>query len=369
MIPHPAQLDAALGSQVWEPLCRVTFYAPDGSPLLSNDVSSGDLTVTAGEWPREQATIVMPTALTPESTAPPVSPFGGSVRLSMGARIAGTEYLFTRSTLDVYRTSVSRPEGTITVEAVSHEARVNENRYASSDVTPAGKASDIVIGMVRAVLGANHPVRNTLTTDVVFPAGAFPLNGDAWPIIESIMDATGGEAVFDPTGALWLRDDPVKAAPVLTLRVGSDNAPGGTLTGYESVRGWGFNRVVVVYSENTAPPQQRRYGIWDDTSATTGITSPYGKHTRVDEVTVEPGKLPSQADANRAAATIARRARGRYRTTLLRHQPAPWLDPGDTITVGLLGGATEDMQVLTMRVPLSQMEVQETEARDYLYTA
>jgi hypothetical protein len=347
----------------------VTFYAPDGRALLSQDVTEGVFTATAGEWPRESCEFTLPTALTPAATAPPVSAYGGTVGVEFGARITGVDYLFTRATLDVHRTIVDRPAGTITVRAVSHEARVNEDRYTNKDATNAGKASAVVTALVRRTLGATHPVRNLLSTDVDLAAGAYPLDGDVWPTVEAIMDATGGEAVFGPTGELILRDDPVKASPVLTLQTGE--GPGGTLTGYRSERGWAFNRVAVVYIEESTSGQTpaRVVGLWEDTTSTTGVHTAYGRHTRRDVVPVPAGKLPTQAAANKAAATIARRAQGRYRNTVLRHVPAAWLDPGDTVRVGYLGGMSESMQVQTIRVPLSQLDVQQTEARDYAYTA
>jgi hypothetical protein len=366
-IPHPPQLDAAFGSTAWEPLCRVTFYAPGGAALLSQDVTEGEFTATAGEWPRETCDLTLPTALTPAATTPPVSAYGGSLRVEFGARITGVDYMFTRATLAVHRTVVDRPAGTVNVRAVSYEARVNEDRYTNKDATNAGKASAVVTALVRRTLGATWPVRNLLSTDVDLAAGAFPLDGDVWPTVEAIMNATGGEAVFGPTGELILRDDPGKGSPVLTLQTG-ETGPG-TLTGYRSERGWAFNRVAVVYIEQGTGTPGRVVGLWEDTTSTTGVNSPYGRHTRRDVVTVDAGKLPTQAAANKAAATIARRAQGRYRNTVLRHQPAPWLDPGDTVRVAYLGGMSESMQVQTIRVPLSQLDVQETETRDYTYTA
>jgi hypothetical protein len=370
VIAHPPQLDAALGTILWEPVCSVTFYAPDGSALLSQAVTDGELVASAGRWPRETVDVVLPTALTPGATTPPVSPYGGTVQLFMGARIMGTSYVFLRATLDVYETVVARPDGTITVRAVSHEARVNEDRYWSRDVTQAGKASAVVTGIVRRTLGSTHPVRNLLSTDVDLAAGAFPLDGDVWPTVEAIMDATGGEAVFGPNGELILRDVPTKTTPALTLRVGDATTSGGTITGYESTRGWAYNSVAVVYMEEGLSGQavNRVVGRWQDTSSSTGVGTAYGRHVRRDTVLVPAGKLPSQAAADKAAASIARRAQGRYRNVVLRHQPAPWLDGGDTVRAVLLGGTTEDLLVETVRVPLSQLDVQQTDTRDYAYT-
>lgn len=372
VIPHPPQLDAAFGTTLWQPITRVTFYGPDGRELTSQALTeddAGELTATAGAWPREECTLVLPTALTPGATASPVSPYGGSLRIDMGARVGGTEYVFTRATLDVAEVNIERPDNVVTVRAVSHEARVNEDRYENKDATPAGTASSIVTTLVRRTLGATHPVRNLLSTDVTLAAGAFPLDGDVWPTVEAIMDATGGEAVFDAMGALVLRDAPAKGTPVLTLRTGEDGR-GGTLTGYRSTRGWAYNRVAVVYIEESTSGQApgRMVGLWQDTGPTTGVQTGYGRHTRRQVVAVPAGKLPTQAAANKAAATLARRAQGRYREVFLRHLPAPWLDAGDTVTVGMLGGLTEQLLVETVRVPLSQLDVQETDTRDYAYT-
>lgn len=277
MIPHPAQLDAAYGVNAWEPLCEATFTDPDGNPLGSVRVTEGELVTDGDVWPRQEATFRVPVELTPALTKHPVSPYGGTVVLRAGARVLGTDYLFTLATLDVFRTRVVRPDGYVEVRAVSHEARVNEDRYDTRDWTPAGKVSDVVSGIVRRTLGSNHPVRVQLTRDPQVEADTYPLDGDVWPTVEQLMRVAGGEAVFTEDGTLLLRDLPTKAtAPVLTFRTG-ETGPG-TLTGYESERAWAPNRVVLVWRTEQSSTKGLRYK-WEATRTATPGTGKVSVNT------------------------------------------------------------------------------------------
>lgn len=157
----------------------------------------------------------------------------------------------------MHEVETSRPEAQIVVKAVSHEARVNENRYTTRSSTSSGTASALITSLVRGVLGGSWPVLNLLTTDPTFPAGQFDLDGGRWETVEQIADAAGAEAFFDAVGVLVIRPVPVKAAPVLTITGGE----GGTLTGYKSTKGWGSNAVGVVYDDGTS----RIVGYAEDT--------------------------------------------------------------------------------------------------------
>ena len=482
MKPAPAQLLAAYGAQVWEPITRAQFYAPDGTPLPAVDVIEGDWDASSDRWPREEATFTVPVALTPRATAPPVSPYGGTVVLTMGARLPGVgELTFRVTELDVTETTIRRPDSTVEVRAVSHEARVNEDRRVDRNGTDAGLSSAVVAGLVRYTMGAAYPVTNLLTTDPVLEAGAYDLDGDVWPVVESIMDAAGGEAVFTLSG-LVLRDVPDKAStPAQVFTTGERDA--GTITAYASTRGWAYNavrlrwvspdaktralrykweatrtaapaaghvsvntadplnaavlyvhrrptsdqdvaeqfaglttgdRVTIVQEVTNGPDKRLRYvatgratigtnvitipvglvsakgtepadesdvevsvtiaehdrvGSWDDTSAVSGVASDYGRHVFRETYQVDRGTLPTQAQANAAAKAMGLRRLDGYRTVTMDVVPAPWVEPGDTIRVVMLGDTTETLLVTGVSVPLTQLDPMTVEARDPAYTA
>lgn len=366
MIPHAAAIDRAFGRDVWEPFTTVTpiVAGVPGAPLSP---VGGSVRWDWAAWPRCRATIELPTDVTPTTTAPPVAPWGDRVAIDVNLRIARTLYTFRAATLDVAETDVDRPDGRITVGAVSYEARVNEDRYTGRDATPAGTSSAVIVGIVRRTLGAAHPVSVSVSSDPTLAVGAFPLDGDVWPTVEAIADQAGFDVFFSEDGTLVIRDVPDKGAPAVNLTVGN----GGTLTGYGSRRRWAHNRVGIVYTEATGSNPGRVVGLWEDTNpaSATRVGGPYGRHTRVDRVSVDAGKLPSQANADRAARAVARRAGAGFRVVdPLRAIPCPWVLPGDTARVVMLGGLTEDHLVASIEWPLSLLDVAVLTTTDDRYT-
>lgn len=368
MIPHDPALDAAYGQQAWRPLLRVTFVDPAGNlvPSPPTITPAGRYVADASVWPRQAVTLTLPTAITPDRTASPVSPYGGGVLLDVGAEFLGAARWFRLGTLDVTETRISRPDGTITVKAASHEARVDEDRVETRTATSAGTGTALVTSLVRRTLGAGHPVRNLVPggSDPAYAAGAFRLDGGVWQTVEAIADASGFEAYFDATGVLVLRPTPVKGTPAARVVVG----PGGQLTGYDSVRGWAYNRVAQPYEDDAGA---RVVGVWQDTAATsaTRVGGPYGRHTRMLEtIRVDTGKLPTQAVADRAAATAARRMAAPFRSATLRTIPAPWVEPGDTVAVEFLGALTESLVVVRHEFPVDGLDVATLTAADDAYT-
>lgn len=368
MIPHDPALDGALGRQMWEPVLTATFLDPAGKPIpaLSITAPAGSYSTDATRWPRAEVTMQLPTSLTPDRTASPVSPFGGKLLLDVGVRFLGVTRMFRLATLDVVETVIDRPAGTIEVRAASHEARIDEDRYDGTATSPGGLGTTLITNVIRRTLGASHPVRNLVPPgqDVTFPAKEFTFDGGVWAVVEAIADAIGAEVYFDSSGTAVIRPTPVKGAPVLTYSTGE----GGSITGYRSARGWGPNRVSAIYENEQG---QRVIGLWEDTSPTsaTRVTGPYGRHTEVTRVAVvKPATLPSQATANAAAANRARRLAAKYRTVELRTIPAPWIEPGDTIGVNLLGGLSETLLVARHEFPLDGLDVATITGADDQYT-
>jgi hypothetical protein len=369
VIPHDPALDAALGRAVWEPTTVVTFLSPAGVPTgnVAVIMPAGTYVADSSAWPRVQATLNVPTALTPSTTASPVSPFGGQVLIDVGFRFpGGSARSFRLATLDVAETVIARPDGTISVRAVSHEARVDEDRFTVPIDSPGGKGTALITALVRRTLGANHPVVNRVppAQDPTYPARSFTYDGPVWAIVEEIADTAGIEAWFDPAGALVLAPTPVKGTPVLRYSTGN----GGSIVGYSSARGWAANRVAVVYEDEQ---NARVTGLWEDTVATsaTRVSGPYGRHTVVYRVPVtKPARLPTQADANANAANRAKREAAGYRSVTLSTIPAPWVECGDTVTVALLGGLVETLIVGRHEFPIDGLDLATVVALDDTYT-
>jgi hypothetical protein len=368
LIVAPPDLIAEYGLQVWQPSCHATFIDPAGAVVSTVEVLSGDLRSDAGVWPRTDCTLTVAAALTPAATAPPVSPYGGSVRLTNTVQVGTRRWSYTVATLDVTETTIDRPSAVLEVRAVSSEARVNEDRYYTRTTVGGGLASAVVTGIVRRTL-PTVPVINLLTQDLPVAVDRVPLDGDVWPAVEAVMTATNGEAVFNADGALVLRDTPVRDTPAaLRLVTGETGQRGATLTGYRSTRGWAPNKVVQLYQElqDNGP---RRTGIWEDTGPIAGTGTGYGRHTEITRTSVDTGQLPPQSTADRAALALAKRHRGAFRSVELRCIPAPWISPGDTVQVVLLGGLSETLLVTAVTWPLDQLDVMVIQAVDPDYTA
>lgn len=370
MIPHDPALDDAYGRQAWRPLLRVTFVDPAGNPLLTPPpiTPAGRYVADSSVWPRQTVELTLPTAITPDRTASPVSPYGGGVVLDVGAEFLGEQRWFRLATLDVTETAIDRPEGTITVKAASHEARVDEDRVTTRTSTSAGTGTALVTSLVRRTLGNGHPVVNLVppASDPAYAAGAFRLDGGVWQTVEAIGDASGFESHFDNAGALVMRQVPVKAStPSTRVVVG----PGGQLTGYKSVRGWAYNSVAQPYEDDAGA---RVVGVWQDTNpaSATRVGGPYGRHTRMlDAIRVDTGKLPTQAVADKAATTAARRMGAPFRSATLRTIPAPWIEPGDTVGVEFLGALEERLLVVRHEFPVDGLDVATIVAADDTYTS
>jgi hypothetical protein len=486
-IPVPADLVAAYGRTAPAPFSRLRFTLTGATPITVEPLE-GELSWDASRWPRCELRAVLPTTITPTSLPPALSAYGGRVTVTTGARIAGRTHQFQAASLTVAQVDISRPDGRVEVLATSLEALVNEDRYDLPTNNDAADLRDSVPIIVRRTLPGVAVVDQLgAAGSTIVPEGAYVLDSDVWPTVERLMDDYGAEAWFDNLGRLVQRPVPVvKATPDLVIKVGGD---GGALTGYDSSRRWGPNRVVLVYSTpdyegrtrhqftdvttgtspgmvgvNTANPAsatlvrvhrqdvdgtdvadqftgmragdrvrlvdddtalkkpsrvvyevtaaptlsasvisipvrvvravkapsspplfpvdtdldvfvrinpRRRVGRWEDTRAAspTRISGPYGRHTYREDLPVERGELPDQDDADAAALAMARRVVGRLRGVTVRAIPAPWLLPGDTVRLTMLGGLTEDHVVQAVTHPLSGLDVMTLTTRDAAYTA
>lgn len=360
---HPAALDAAYGVIAAEPVARLRFTLAGADPVNVVPLAGSRLSWDASRWPRADLTATLPTTITPSLLPAAISAYGGRLEVTLGARWRGQDYVFRAGTLAVTKVDVDRPDARVTVEAASLEAVVNEDRYDTRTPTPAGTVSAVVAGIVHRTLPGVVVVNRLGALDVALAAGRYELDGDVWPVIEQVMDTAGGAAWFDAAGQLVLEPAPVVGVPVLTIATGE----AGGLTGYSSSRAWAPNRVALVYEDQADPPA-RRVGVWEDhRGGPTDVAGPYGRHTyRQDYSSLL--ALPSQADANAGALAMARRVVGRFRTVTARAIPAPWLLPGDTVRVGMLGGLVEDHVVQSLELPLPGLDVMTLTTRSADYT-
>jgi len=345
------------------PRVRVTFTDPATGATTDAVPTEGTLTRDNTQWPRVTAEIVTQGAITPELTAPPVSAYGGTVTIQQGITTSdGVTVWMQTAFLLVTGVAIDRPSGRITVSCASHEAAVNEDRYDGKTATAAGTGAAIITTALQRTLGASWPIAGAFTADRAFAAGAWQYDGDPWPVIEQISAAVGGEVYFDAGGAAVLRDRPVKVgSPAVSVIVG----PNGQLTGYSSNRRWAYNRVALVYDDGTS----RVTGVWQQTDAASPVrvAGPYGRHTYREVVSVPAGQLPTAGNANAAAKAKALTLTNGFRSVELRAVPAPWIEPGDTIEVGMFG-LTERHMVNVVTLPLSGLDVMTVTTADDTYT-
>lgn len=355
MIPHHADLDAAFGTSAWRPVTKVSLLNPtDGRwRQITADVIDGEFSADASRWPRHEVDFSIPASVVPTSERPESSPWGGRVRIVCGAVVGNVERTFQVAELDVYEDELTRPDGVTRVKAVSKEARVNEaRRHVLSPGTDMATSSH-ALAVVRGALGVDYyPYVNTMTNDKVIKAGTFDyLTVDPWQMVEDAMAANGAEAYFRWDNRLVMRDLAYVGSPVMTLKVGD----GGTVTKYVSARRWVPNEILTGYRDGSGGEVWGFATDTDPASPTYRQSSAYGLHaqwTGPDSVDT----LPDFDQADTRAATILRRRRSRMRRVTLECIPAPWLEPGDTVAVQLLGtGASEDLLVESVRWPLSQL--------------
>lgn len=356
MIPHDAALDAAYGTSAWAPFTQVILTTPTaagGETQVVAETVEGTLTLSDTNWPRATLEVSVPAGVSAADAIAPTSAYGGRAVVIMGAVVGGARYTFQVHDLDVSEVFLERPTNAWTVRAVSAEARVNEARsYTKKDPDGYQSSLAVILAAGQALqpnTPAMYPSTVTLTTDALYNVGDYTLTGDVWPVLEQIMDNTGGEAYFRYDRRLIIRNTPVIGSPVMTLRVGT----GGTITAYRDVKRWAYNAVCVRYTDNA---NNVGLGIWQNTAggSPTRVTGPYGTHLYI--VDRRSTNLPSQARMDREALAIGKRKAAPFRRLEVDAVPAPWLEPGDTVAVQLVEGSTTNLLVSGVRIPLSQLE-------------
>lgn len=363
MIPVPAALTAAYGRVPWSPRTLATFLDPSGNVVGDVPVTAGTLTRTEDGYPRSTCDLDLPTATTPAATAPPVTAYGGRVALRVVIDVPGDTFTIPLGTLDIVETSVSRPEGLIRVRAASREALVADRGYLTPGDTavPASTLNAAVTAIVRGRI-PGVPVRSTVPDTATIPGDTFTYGSDPWSLVESLCDTHDAEAFFDAFGTLTIRPVPgAVSTPAVTWSVGA----GGTVLAYESVRGWVPNRYRTRFRTDPLAGGTPLVGIgvYDVTAGPLAYTGGYGEHVGwTDDVTIS--KIPPQARMDALTRARGRRMLAGMRSTTLNVVPCPWVEPGDTATVVLLGDMVERHIVASTTLDLTMLSDMTVTTRD-----
>lgn len=361
MISVPARVKAAYGL-VHQPRCRVTFYHPNGTTSATLPVVDGTLTHDVGQWPNITAQITIQTgSVTPAALPSALTPYGGWAVIELGATVPDsgapvTDY-WTQATLKVLGVQTDYPAGTLTVDLADVSAKISARGF---DTPYKSTSAMTTSAMVTAMVGGDATIINNLgALDRTVPTG-HEADGDVWVAITDLMRAAGAHARIDTLGRIVL-----EAMPQLSTTTSAQAFTFGTrgqMTGYSTRLQWGPNRCVIRFTDPAwrAPtgsgPQDApiTLGVWEDTTtgSPTHLTGYYGRHTLVMARNVK----VTQAEADSAASVMGRRVRGRVAVTTIQAVPAPWVEPGDTITVDQLDKTRRRHLVASVTLPLSGTE-------------
>lgn len=361
MISVPSRVKSAYGT-VHEPKCRVTFYHPNGTSSATLPVLEGSITHDMTQWPTQTASLTIQTgSITPAALPAALTPYGGWAVIELGATIPNgatiaTDY-WTQATLKVRQVETDYPSGRLTVQLVDVSAKINERGF---DTPYKSTAAMTTSAMVTALVAGDATIINNLgSLNRTIPSG-HEADGNVWDAVTGILQAAGAQARIDPLGRVVL--EPVPTLNTTTPDQAFTFGTRGTLTGYQTRLEWGPNRIAIRYTDPAwrAPtgsgPQDApiTLGVWEDTTtgSPTHVTGYYGRHTYV----WSKQQKVTQTEADASAAVFGRRIRGRCATTTIQAVPAPWVEPGDTITVDHLDKTRHWHIVQSVTIPVSGLE-------------
>jgi hypothetical protein len=350
MIPVPQSVMDAVDS-THQPRWSATLTPAGGQPVTVGIVE-GEVRSDAAQYPRHQATIRIPTDLTPAPAADHFLPFGTRLRI---------DWTLNDTTIVVFEGPVvesvlARPEGTWRVEAKDDSALLSRDLADVDEFTfiDGETVADYVTRQSVRTLGAlptditGAALTETLDLDLKPNDSDPPLQ--PWRSIESAVEAAGAVAYYRPNQTpsgpptLVVADVPDLGTPVDTLS--SDT----NITGYRIRHERGYNRVLIVYV-NRQTDTHVVTGEWLDTRPSSPMNVNNMGRVTYAEVTYNAAISQARADAN--AARLARKFAGRVRHVEVEAITRPWLEVGDTITVQWRDGASEDHLVVSIDMPLS----------------
>lgn len=339
----PAQVAALTGPHRMVPTVEVGTPGTGGQVTwVPLEAGGGSVRFDADSFDRTTATLDLPLHHAPASWSSPLTPDDALVRVSYQWGDAAPLVVARLWVDDVV---TRRPDGTVTVQAVSTAARISQAGFPTGDRRYTGTAVNVCQAIAAAALGVpvQTRVEGALTAGGVTVTAEQAFTGDPWMAIEDLMDASGGEAWFDADGVMVMRPQPTtKDTPDWHLAVG----PGGTVTSYESRLTRGPNIVRLAVQSVAGDADVVGY------AQATGALDPTGPYGPFRSDVTRPGRM-TKAQADTAAAAWLTRAGGLARSVTLEAVPHPGLEVGDTVEVLFASGATERSRVLTIDLPIT----------------
>jgi hypothetical protein len=300
-------------------------------------ITAGRLLIDADRYPRTSAEVsVGDLSLVPRLSSDPLLPFGSVLQLVYRLESTAGDVVELRPAPELLVDSIRVDRGSsvgFRITAADRSLAVDTDVYPVPTSLPS--TSRTVESAIEYLL---KRTRSTSVLDVgpgvagSTPIGdGYTLDGSPWAAIEDLADTVEAECFVLPSGRFTLQLRPAVTAPVDQLRTG----PGGTITDAASTVIRGYNRVLLTYRDAAG---RTILGRWADTSSgPLRVSGPYGRVTLA-----EPrDRVASQAQADAAAARLARAVAGRVRDVELQAVGAPWLLPGDTVGVVLPTGSDD----------------------------
>jgi len=332
----PVWLDHANSTHA--PRWQVEVERWEGATLVETVQAVGvSFTVSRSSqsWPRLSVTVRVPATGTPAPAPRWLMPWGALVRVTY--QLPGGDPVVV-AVAHVIRSRLDRPEGVWTLEAADTSGLIGADAITARRPAP---VSGTVAAAITALIRRTIP---TATVTVSGPAASSPVPADwevgrdPWAACVALADLAGSTIRIHP-------DDPdaFTVAPEAALGTPVDElAVGVNVNGYPVTMERTWNAVAVEYTP-TGGSGVAVTGWWvDDRPDSPLRPSVLGTHLTLVKQAVG---LPTQAQADAAAAVWARREAGWVRSTEWRIIPRPWLEPDDTINAVFSGGPVESQLV------------------------
>jgi len=351
-IPLPFD-GAAATSRPHEPQWRVLL---DGQ---EQQILDGQIRKTLTSWPATLIDLKLVASPLPSQPGSLLLPFGTEVVIQW--RVLPVQAWTTIAHGVVTRSQLDRPDGEWNLEAVDRSGVIAVDIFDRGSWTPPPgmTVADMVVYIVRRTY-PGFPISQSGAVTTTPVSDDLKVSGDPWAALADQVDSAGGYARFTPDGGqLIVGDAPVIGPADLALSTG----PGGTITAYNVIFERAYNRAYITFTD-PADDTIKVYGRWTLTDPSSPL-DPANLGTNVGYYEERDG-TPSQAQADAAAQALGRRLLGRGQNARLNHIAAPWLEPGDTLSVTYAPGISQNELVVAVTIPMGGQE-QETTLRNSDY--
>jgi Domain of unknown function (DUF5047) len=321
------------------------LYAAGGAPVPL-PVTAGDLLQSSDAYPRHTARVTLgDMSLAPVNGSSLLTPFGNRLRIraTVSDLTGRSAVIAPCPDLLIDTVTVARGDD-VRLEISGSDLSLGVDTDAFTVPTDPPVGFTTVSALIGWLIRRTYPAAVIVDTlNSVLPVGSqYQMDGSPWAMIEGLADSAGGEVYQRADNAFIVRPVPavgeIDAGDVLTV------GPGGTVTGTSSTLLRGYNRVALAFRSDAAD-DRTIVGSWADRSTgPLSVNGPYGRVTLAETRDLD----ASQSRADAAAVAYARRVAGRVRDAEVTATARPWVETGDTITVGFTQGA--DALVLTEAV-------------------